>query len=131
MACLRRPFRSRPAGQRAGWMGVRRRLLRGLSVAVWGQLGVRISSCPAEERPPFWYRDWLASETRLGPTPEEARPEFVDLAIDEPLGSILDSLVYGQDGLAWWGEAPLPPGAAHPLSSEPGTSLQARPMELS
>ena len=45
----------------------------------------------------------------LDPTPEEAGREFADLATGEPLGSIVDSLVYDRDGLAWWGKPPLPP----------------------
>ena len=60
-------------------------------------------------RSPFWYQHWLTSDPGFGPTPEEAGREFADLAIGEPLGAIVDSLVNDRDGLGWWGEAPLPP----------------------
>ncbi len=76
----------------------------------WGPpVGVRVTSSSTEGRPPFWYQHWLTSDAGFGPTPEEAGREFADLAIGEPLGSIVDSLVYDRHGLGWWGEAPLPP----------------------
>jgi hypothetical protein len=84
----------------------------------WGpEVGVRITMQSTGGRPPFYFQDWLTGDPERGPTPEEAGREFADLAIAEPLGRIVDELVYDVGGLGWWGEEPLPGKRLRPEST--------------
>jgi hypothetical protein len=75
----------------------------------WGpEVGVQVNTDSTLSQPPFYFPDVYAGDLDSGPTADEAGITFADFTIAEPLGSIVDELVYDAAGLGWWGEEPLP-----------------------
>ena len=72
------------------------------------QVGVHVTAESTAGNPPFYFQDVYTEDLDSGPTAAEAGITFADFAIAEPLGGIVEGLVYDADGLGWWGEEPLP-----------------------
>ncbi|MDR6907786.1 hypothetical protein J2X63_003494 [Agromyces sp. 3263] len=72
------------------------------------EVGVRVTAESITGHPPFYFPDVYTEDVERGPTAEEAGITFADFAIAEPLGRIVEKLVYDAAGLGWWGEEPLP-----------------------
>ena len=68
------------------------------------RLGVRVTRATGEGPPFFFSRSVHGPE----PTPRAFGVEIADYAISEPLGRLVETLGSDEDGVGWWGDAPLP-----------------------